>query len=82
MEGGVGETASTEVSCEEGMEDESMCEDDGEDADDEDMDEESKSSSCSMQESPCSTHHYSDSHQHPCSWAEQSKLGNGEDGSL
>ena len=43
------------------------------DADDEDGGEESEShiSSESMQESPCSTHHYSDRcHHHPSSWAE------------
>ena len=76
-EGGVGEASLTEVPCVEGMEDTSMCGDDGED-----MDEESESSSSFMQESPCSTHHYSDRHHQPCSWDEQSKLGNGEDGSL
>ena len=51
---------------------------DDEDADDEDMDDEdgdkeseSHSSSGSMQESPRSTHHYSDRHHHcPHSWAE------------
>ena len=42
-EGGVGEASSTEVPCEEGMEDESMHGDDGEDADDEDVDKESGS---------------------------------------
>ena len=65
-----------------GMEDESMCRDDGEDVDDEDMDDESESSSSSMRESPRSTHHYSDRCHHPCSWAEQSESGNEEDGSL
>ena len=83
-EGGVGEPSSTGVPCKEGLEDESMCEDDREDADDKDVDEESKSpsSSGSAQESPCSTHHYSDRSCHPHSWAEWSELGNGEDGSL
>ena len=51
VESGVGEAASTEVSREEGMEDESMCEDeeenDGEDVDDKDTDKESESSSSS-----------------------------------
>ena len=64
VEGCVGEAASTEVPLEEGMEGESMCEDEGEndreDAEDEDADEESENSSSSAQESPCSTHHYSD----------------------
>ena len=86
VEGGVGEAASTEVSCKEGMEDESMCEDKGEndeeDADDKDADEESESSSSSMQESPHSTHHYSDRCCCPCSWAERSESGDGEDDSL
>ena len=54
VEGGVGESASIEVSHKEGMEDESMCEDEGEkngeDTDDEDTDEESESSSSSKQE--------------------------------
>ena len=85
-EGGVEEAASTEVSWEEGMEDESMHEDegenDGEDADDEDADKESESSSSSMQESPRSTHCYSDRCHCSCSWVEQSKSGDGEDGSL
>ena len=82
MEGGVGEASSTEVPHEEGMEDESMYEDDRQDADDEDTDEESESSSSSMQESPHSTCHFSDRCCHPHSWAEQSELGSGEDGSL
>ena len=47
-----------------------------------DEESESHSSSGSMQESPCSTCHYSDRCCHPCSWAEQSESGNGEDGSL
>ena len=61
LEGGVGEASSTEVPHGEGLEDESMYEDDGEDADDKDADEESESpsSSGSVQESPHSTHHYS-----------------------
>ena len=37
------------------------------------------SSSGSTQESPCSTHCYSDRHCCPLSWAEWSKSGNGED---
>ena len=85
-EGGVGEAASTEVSHEEGIEDESMCEDKGEndreDADDEDADEESESSSSSAQESPLPTHQYSDRCCHPHSWTEWSKSGDWEDGSL
>ena len=32
-----------------------------------------------MQESPCSSHCYSNRHHSPHSWAEQSELGNGED---
>ena len=65
-------------------EDESMCEEDREDADDEDADKESESpgSSGSMQESPHSTCCYSDRHCHPCSWAEWSESGSGEDGSF
>ena len=85
-EGGVGEAASTEVSCKEGMEDESMHEDKGEndraDADDKDANEVSGSSSISIQGGPYSTHCYSDKHHCPHSWAEQSELGDGEDGSL
>ena len=81
-EGGVGEASSTEVPCEERMEDESMHEDDREDADGEDADKDHESSSSSTQESPYSTCHYSDRCYCPCSWAEQSKSGNGEDGSL
>ena len=86
VESGVGEAASTEVSHEEGMEDESMHEDeeenDGEDVDDKDTDKESESSSSSTQESPCSTCCYSDRCHHLHSWAEQSKLGDREDGFL
>ena len=83
-EGGVGEASSAEVPHEEGLEDESMQEDIGEDTDDEDVDEESESpnSSGSMQESLHSTCHYSDRHCHPHSWAELSKSGNWEGGSL
>ena len=52
--------------------------------DDEDRGEESEShsSSGSMQKSPPFTHCYSDRCCHPCSWAELSKSGNSEDGSL
>ena len=86
MEGGVGEAASTEDFQEEGMEDESMHEDEGEnngeDVDDEETDEKSESSSSCMQERPCSTCCYSDRHCCPHSWAERSELGDREDGSL
>ena len=85
-EGCVGKAASLEVSHEEGMEEESMCEDegenDGEDEDDEDANKESESSSSSMQESPHFTHCYSDRCCCPHSWAEQCESGDGEDGSL
>ena len=69
VEGGVEETSSIEVPHNEGLEDESMREDNGEDADDEDADEESKSpsSSGSAQESPHSTQCYSDKCCHPLS---------------
>ena len=60
-----------------------MCEDKGEnDGDDEDTDKESENSSSSVQESPCSTHHYSDRCSCPHSWDECSESGDGEDGSL
>ena len=91
-----GEEASAAEAHEEEVEAETMDEDDREeegckeededaddDADDEDGGEESEShsSSGSTQESPCSNQHYSDRHcRCPCSWAEQSESGNGEDG--
>ena len=69
-EGGVGEASLTEVPCKEGLEEELMHKDELEDADNEDMDDMSASSSASSWESQHSTHHYSDRHHHPHSWAE------------
>ena len=85
-EGGVGEASSTEVPHKEGLEEESMCEDEPEDTDDEDMDDEdtddmSTSSSASSQESQCSTHCYSDRHCCLHSWVECCKSEDGEDDS-
>ena len=82
MEGGLGEASSTEVPCVEGLGEESMHEDEPEDADDEDTDDVSMSSSASSQESQHSTHCYSDRCRHPHSWAECCESEDGEDDSL
>ena len=86
---GVEEASSGEAPHEEEAEEQTMDEDEREEEglqeEDEDGDEDSEShgSSGSMQESPCSTHGYSDRCHHCLhSWAERSKSGNGEDGSF
>ena len=95
---GAEEAIFTEAPHEEEVEEETMdegCEEEDDDTDDEDMDDEdmddddtdeeskSHSSSESTQESPHSTHRYSDRHHLQCTyWAQQCKSENGEDGSF